>query len=121
MKFLLDMGLSKKTLSFLKNKGFEAEHLSDLGLQRLEDKDIVIKAKKDKSIILTMDLDFSYIISLSNENTPSVIIFRLKNETASNINLKLNEIIEKNKKVLASGCIISVKEKFYRIRRLPVK
>ena len=44
MKFLADMGISPKTVAFLRTLGHDAVHLADQGLQRLPDPDIVEKA-----------------------------------------------------------------------------
>ncbi len=41
MKFLADMGISPKTVTFLKNLEYDALHLHDQGLDRLEDSDIL--------------------------------------------------------------------------------
>ncbi len=37
MKFLADMGISGKTVEFLKNLGYDALHLHDQGLDRIDD------------------------------------------------------------------------------------
>jgi hypothetical protein len=41
MKFLLDMGLAQRTAVFMRAQGFDAIHLSEQGLQRLPDEQIV--------------------------------------------------------------------------------
>ncbi|MCX9076399.1 MAG: DUF5615 family PIN-like protein [Candidatus Methanoperedens sp.] len=40
MKFLVDMPLSPKTVRFLKNLGYEAIRVSELGMSKSKDKDI---------------------------------------------------------------------------------
>lgn len=40
MKFLVDMPLSLKTVRFLKNLGYEAIRVSELGMSKSKDKDI---------------------------------------------------------------------------------
>ena len=37
MKFLLDMGLASSTAGFLRDLGYDAVHLREQGLQRLDD------------------------------------------------------------------------------------
>jgi predicted nuclease of predicted toxin-antitoxin system len=39
MKFLVDMPLSPKTVNFLKNMGFDAIRVSELGMAKAKDKD----------------------------------------------------------------------------------
>jgi predicted nuclease of predicted toxin-antitoxin system len=44
MKFLADMGVSMTVIRTLRSDGYEAVHLSEMGLQRLPDADIMQKA-----------------------------------------------------------------------------
>lgn len=44
MKFLLDMGLARSTAVYLRTQGYDALHLREQGLQRLDDAKIVEKA-----------------------------------------------------------------------------
>lgn len=89
MKFLTDMGISQTTVKWLKEQGFNAVHVRTLNMHRASDIEIVEKAKNDKSVILTCDLDFGEILSASGEDCPSVIIFRLENETPEHVNKRL--------------------------------
>ena len=77
MKFLLDMGISVSSARFLGLLGYDAIHLRDQGLQRLEDKQIIKKAAQEERIILTHDLDFGRLMALSHSHLPSIITFRL--------------------------------------------
>ena len=78
------------------------------------------KSRNEGRIILTFDLDFGALMSASQETLPSVIIFRLEDETPTNINNKLNTILKDLTAALDRGAIISVEEKRHRIRFLPV-
>jgi predicted nuclease of predicted toxin-antitoxin system len=53
MKFLADMGISLRTVSWLRNAGYDAVHLRDEGLQRLPDDQILVKARTEGRILLT--------------------------------------------------------------------
>jgi predicted nuclease of predicted toxin-antitoxin system len=64
MKFLADMGLARSTVAFLRAQGHDAVHLRDQGLQRLEDEEIIEKARAEGRVILTHDLDFGRIIAV---------------------------------------------------------
>jgi len=59
MRFLADMGVSTLTVKWLRNEGHDAVHLRELGLQRLPDEDILVKAREEGRIVLTMDLDLA--------------------------------------------------------------
>lgn len=53
MKFLVDMGISLRTVSCLRGDGYDVVHLRDEGLQRLPDNEILIKARIEGRILLT--------------------------------------------------------------------
>lgn len=120
MKFLLDMGLSQSTTVFLRGLGHDALHLRDEGLQKLDDKDIITKARAENRVILTHDLDFGRIIALSGANLPSVVTFRLDNMRPANVNYYLNMVLELYAQELESGVLVSVNEDALRARTLPV-
>ena len=94
MKFLADMGISLKSVSFLNDSGHDAKHLHDQNLYRLSDADILVKAKKEGRILLTHDLDFGDLIAASGANLPSVIIFRLRNMQPKQVNSYLKNILK---------------------------
>lgn len=81
MNFLADMGVSMSTISALRHLGHNATHLREQGLMRMEDPDIVAKARSEERIVLTFDLDFGEIMALSGNASPSVILFRMRNQT----------------------------------------
>lgn len=120
MKFLADMGISLTTVLWLRNKGFDAIHLRELGLQRLSDSEIIMKAKSEDRIILTCDLDFGAIMSASKEPLPSIITFRLVDERPTNINKNLDIVLKDSKNALIHGAIITAEENRHRIRHLPI-
>lgn len=64
MKFLADMGVSTSTVLALRHLSHDVVHLRDQGLIRMEDPDIVKKAKQEGRIVLTFDLDFGEIMAL---------------------------------------------------------
>ena len=59
MKFLADMGLAHSTVAFLRNQEYDAVHLRDEGLQRLDDEEIVKKIF-DQVVPFLSDLNFEY-------------------------------------------------------------
>jgi|WetSurMetagenome_2_1015567.scaffolds.fasta_scaffold963736_2 predicted nuclease of predicted toxin-antitoxin system len=120
MKFLADMGISQSTVRWLREKGYDAVHLIEEGLHRMLDTQIIEKGKKENRVILTCDLHFGYIMAISKGISPSVITFRLDDESPNNINDKLDQILNESYNVLEKGAIISVDETKYRVRLLPI-
>lgn len=120
MKFLGDMGISQSTVAFLRDKGFDAVHLREQNLQRLPDSEIIQKGHAEGRIILTCDLEFGSLMAASGNIQPSVILFRLEDETPENVNRKLLDVFESSQDALAQGAIIVVEEARHRIRLLPI-
>jgi predicted nuclease of predicted toxin-antitoxin system len=120
MKFLLDMGISPKTADFLRNLGYDTIHLHDLESDRSTDPAVLQMARNEGRILLTHDLDFGELIAASGANTPSVIIFRLRNMNPRNVNRFLKGIITEHREALEKGAIVSVTEGQVRIRLLPL-
>jgi predicted nuclease of predicted toxin-antitoxin system len=121
LRFLADMGISTKTVSWLKSKGHNTNHLLELNMHTASDEDVLEKARIEKRILLTMDLDFGYLLAVAKQKMPCVVIFRLKNETAENVNHHLKSIISYLERQLdLDGLILSVDEKRIRVRRLPI-
>jgi predicted nuclease of predicted toxin-antitoxin system len=71
--------------------------------------------------LLTFDLDFADILAAGAHTLPSVIIFRLRNQTPSSVTPKLLEVLSKRSNELAAGAIIIVEDARYRLRRLPIE
>jgi predicted nuclease of predicted toxin-antitoxin system len=120
VKFLADMGISPKTVAYLKSLGFDAVHLAEQGLEKLDDHEIVEKARREGRILLVHDLDFGEIVAASGEKIPSVITFRLRNMHPDRVNAVLQPILSQHAEAIGQGAMISVTEGQIRVRRLPV-
>ena len=120
MKFLADMGISPRVVEELRQKGHDAIHLAEQGHNRMLDSDILQKAREEKRILLTHDLVFGELLAASGGNLPSVIIFRLKDMRAPNVNRHLDSILKQQSNSLNTGAVLSVTEQKVRIRTLPI-
>jgi len=121
MKFLADMGISPKTVSFLNSLAHDAVHLKDQRHHREFDSFILEKALNEGRVLLTHDLDFAELLAASGGKAPSVIIFRLRNMHPDRVNICMNMIIKKHIEALENGVIISVDDGLIRVRSLPIK
>jgi predicted nuclease of predicted toxin-antitoxin system len=89
VKFLAGMGVSLSTMASLRETGHDAVHLRDRSLLKMEDPDILQKARTEDRIVLTFDLDLGDLLAASGEKLPSVIIFRLRNQIPSSVRPRL--------------------------------
>lgn len=65
MKFLVDMALSPKTVKVLRNSGYEAIRVNELGMGKSKDREILTYAKKNDMVVITADLDFGDILAIT--------------------------------------------------------
>ena len=71
--------------------------------------------------MFTFDLDFGDILAVARMEEPSVIIFRLRNQTPAAVNPRFFRVIGDCESELASGAIINVEDQGFRVRRLPIR
>jgi predicted nuclease of predicted toxin-antitoxin system len=121
MKFLADMGVSMTVVKTLRSAGYEAIHLSELGLQRLPDASIMLKAFQEQRVVLTFDLDFTDLLAASGDALPSVVIFRLKNTSPAFVSIRLMTVLSECGDSLRTGAIAIVEDGRVRLRRLPLQ
>jgi predicted nuclease of predicted toxin-antitoxin system len=121
MKFLVDMALSPKTAQFLRELGYVAVRASEIGLAKATDEEIMDYAINNDMVVITADLDFGHILAHTKGNKPSVIIFRLKNPSVDNVNIRLSSILPLVKDSLKRGSIVIVEDNKVRIRELPIE
>ena len=120
MKFLADMGISVVTVDYLRSQGYDAMHLREQGLHKLEDPAILEKARREQRILLAHDLDFGDLLAASGAVLPSVVIFRLRDMRPANVKRHLEALLGERSAELEQGVIVSVTEGRIRMRRLPI-
>lgn len=88
------MGVSMTTVRAVRFLGHDIFHLRQLDLIRMPDEEIVSKARSEGRIVLTFDLDFGEIMAASRRDSPSVILFRMRNHTPITVTRRLLRVIQ---------------------------
>jgi len=120
VRFLADMGISVRTVGALNELGHDAVHAREIGLSRATDTTILERARSEGQVVLTVDLDFGQLLAASSQITPSVVIFRMRDQTPGSITPRLLRVIAERSRELESGAIILVEDRRYRVRLLPI-
>jgi len=121
MEFLADMGISPRTVAFLRDLGRDAVHLYEQGLGRLADPSILRKARDGGRVLLTYDVDFGELMAASGADLPSVVVFGLRDMRPEGVNAHLREVVTEYGEMLEKGVIVSVGERQIRLRSLPIE
>jgi|SRR5712692_8046519 len=109
------------TVGALRRTGSDIVHLREQALHKLPDDQILRKAELEDRVVLMFDLDFGDLLAAGATTRPSVILFRLRDQTLGNVAPKLMQIIGECSGDLATGAIVIVEDERYRIRRLPIR
>lgn len=121
MRFLVDQCLSTDFAAALAGAGHDVVHVSDVGMARAGDGDVLAFARADDRVLLSADTDFGTILARSSASLPSVIIFRRMTrrrptQQAALLLANLPAIAE----ALEEGSVVVLEETRIRVRRLPI-
>jgi len=115
------MHISPLTVETLQKNGYDIIRVTDKLPATASDTEIVQLASEEPAVIITQDLDFSAIVAQSGLSRPSVISLRVANVRPNIITRILISVLPLIENDIREGAIVSVDEKEFRIKRLPVK
>lgn len=119
-RLLLDQGLPRSAALLLVQAGWDAIHVSEIGMSRAADMDILRQARIDARICVTLDADFHSLLAVSGEHAPSVIRIRKEGLDAAAVATLLLSIWPGIVDALDLGAMVTVTDRSIRVRRLPV-
>lgn len=119
-RLLLDQGLPRSTAALLSQGGWDVVHVSEIGMSRADDREILRRARADSRVCVTLDADFHSLLATSGERGPSVIRIRKEGLDATALAALLQTIWSRVEDALASGALVTISERSIRARRLPI-
>ena len=119
-RLLLDQGLPRSTAALLSQGGWDVVHVSEIGMSRADDREILRRARADSRVCITLDADFHSLLATSGERGPSVIRIRKEGLDADALAALLQTIWSRVEDALASGALVTISERSIRARRLPI-
>lgn len=120
MKFLLDVGISPRLGELLSNDGHTYRFLPNFYSSKTADTDILQIAIENNEVIIAHDLDFGNLLAFSEQNRPSVILFRIHQIEPNLFYQLISQNWEKMEVPLKNGAFIVIEVHSIRIRQLPI-
>jgi predicted nuclease of predicted toxin-antitoxin system len=119
-RLLLDQGVPRSTGAILTRSGWEVTHVSEIGMSRASDADILERAKTEQRVCITLDADFHALLALGAEAGPSVVRVRREGLDAGALAALLETVWPRIDEALDAGAMVTVTDHSVRIRRLPI-
>ena len=119
-RLLLDQGLPRSTGALLAQAGRDVTHVSEIGMSRADDIDILERARTDERVCVTLDADFHALLATSGERGPSVVRVRKEGLDAGALAALLQTVWPDIESALADGAMVTVTDRSIRVRRLPI-
>ena len=119
-RLLLDQGLPRSTGALLNQDGWDISHVSEIGMSRASDADILARARDEQRVCVTLDADFHALLATSGERAPSVVRIRREGLDAAALAALLQSVWSRIESALHDGAMVTLTGSAVRIRRLPI-
>ncbi len=120
-RILLDQGLAPKAAANLREFGFDAIHVSEIGMEKADDQLILDRARSEDRVCITLDHDFHAHLAEASHGRPSVVLLRVQGLDAKGQSDLIRLVCIQCADALSSGAAVSADRTNIRIRRLPLK
>ena len=120
IKIVLDQGLPRSAAELLRQQGWDALHVSDVGLAAASDQTILNQAEQQGRTVVTLDADFHALLAVSGASAPSVVRLRIEGLKGSELAALLVRVWDRAGVALARGAIATVTLASIRIKDLPI-
>jgi len=120
VRFLVDECLSPALAANLHEAGHDAVHIVDLGERGAPDTVVMQVARLQRRVLLSADTDFGELLARSNDDGPSVVLFRGQEVDPAAMALTLLANLDQIDELLTVGAIVVILDDRIRVRPLPL-
>lgn len=118
---LLDQGLAPRAAAILRAHGRDAVHVSEIGMEKATDPEVLQRALEEDRVCITLDHDFHAHLALAGSGRPSVVPLRIEGCQAEGQAALIESICRQFQVALSEGAAISSDGQTVRVRRLPLR
>ena len=120
-RVLLDQRLAPGAALILRDEGWGAIHVSEIGLDRADDLDILEYARQQGLACVTLDHDFHAHLAIASSGNPSVILVRAEGLSAPQQAELVKRVWEVCGDSINEGAAVSTDGLTVRVHKLPLK
>lgn len=121
MRFLIDQNRSPRLAGLLRDAGHDAVHTSELGLERAEDRELLLLAVEEGRVVVSGDTDFGTLLAMLRATVPSVVLFRARHmPLAEHQAVIILEHLDEIADDLERGAMAVITDDRIRVRHLPL-
>ena len=120
-RVLLDQGLPSTAAMILRQDGWDAVHVREIGMHAAADAAILNYAARESHVVITLDRDFPRMLALMGASRPSVVFVRRQRLRAAEVAALLTSVWREHEPALDRGCVVKVTARGARVRLLPLK
>jgi len=118
MKFLLNQGLPRSTVAELIDRGFDAVHVGQQGMEPASDEEILAYGRDHDAVVVTLDAYFHALLAAAHATNPSTI--RIEGLTGARVANIIEQVFTAAESELTTGAVVSVTNTDIRVRLLPL-
>lgn len=119
-RILLDQGLPPYVGRLMRDAGWDAEHVREIGMHSASDQEILEHAARDSIVVVTLDRDFPQLLALLGTARPSVVLIRQQRLRAADLMEILTSVWAEYEAHLDRGGVLTVGKHGTRLRILPI-
>jgi len=117
VKFLLDQDVYGMTAKFLSDSNFDVVSVSQLGLSRAPDTEVLSTAQSQGRILITRDRDYGNLVFVQSLGA-GVLYLRILPSTATSVHQELLRVVEMYSAEELSNAFVVVEANGHRFRKI---